>query len=453
MTMSGDGDTRLADYLPGDGCLLFRDNVALLLALPVSHNAIGECWDLLAGAPDTSGVLDRLVRRFGIADLPPFALAVADDQDELDVTVHRRARARSADEVLVTTAGTPWLTQRVAGEVLLDLGEELPADPAATFPLVSGVVAASAVTLPPGPAPVVETPKTTDADPLPAEEPEPEAPETPAPVPAEPQEVPAEEPEPELEPEPGEAAGTKAWIPDAIPPAEPGGLIDGVPWLDSPAGPMPGTTPGQPVAAGPGGVALPVPPRKYAPPTSEPAPDPAPTRPPPMIEESGVTARQQSVDGTGSAGVMVMAVRCPAGHFTAPDGSVCRTCGADVPPQQAFQVRRPSLGTLVFSTGETVELDRGVVIGRAPTVPAELPQRPHLLNLAVHGRDISRMHAEITLDGWTVLLRDLRSANGTWILRDGHAPQRMRPGEQYTVEHGVAYDIAEVLTFTLEPSR
>ena len=80
---------------------------------------------------------------------------------------------------------------------------------------------------------------------------------------------------------------------------------------------------------------------------------------------------------------VVLAVLCPAGHPSPPHAGTCRTCGREIPPQQPFPTPRPSLGVLRISTGGSVPLDRGVLLGRAPRVNEELPanQRPHLLRV------------------------------------------------------------------------
>ena len=41
--------------------------------------------------------------------------------------------------------------------------------------------------------------------------------------------------------------------------------------------------------------------------------------------------------------------------------------------------------------------------------------RPHLVRLASAENDISRNHAEVILEGWHVLVRDLGSTNGTLL--------------------------------------
>jgi hypothetical protein len=149
---------------------------------------------------------------------------------------------------------------------------------------------------------------------------------------------------------------------------------------------------------------------------------------------------------------VVLAVLCPAGHPSPPHAGSCRTCGREIPPQQPFPTPRPSLGVLRISTGGSVPLDRGVLLGRAPRVNEELPanQRPHLVRVGGVDRDISRNHAEIVLEGWHVLVRDLGSTNGTTVTLPGQEPVRLRPTEDQGIEPGTVVTLADEVELTYE---
>ena len=149
---------------------------------------------------------------------------------------------------------------------------------------------------------------------------------------------------------------------------------------------------------------------------------------------------------------VVLAVLCPAGHPSPPHAGSCRTCGREIPPQQPFPTPRPSLGVLRISTGGGVPLDRGVLLGRAPRVNEELPanQRPHLLRVGGVDRDISRNHAEVVLEGWHVLVRDLGSTNGTTVTLPGQEPVRLRPTEDQGIEPGTVVTLADEVSLTYE---
>ena len=75
-----------------------------------------------------------------------------------------------------------------------------------------------------------------------------------------------------------------------------------------------------------------------------------------------------------------------------------------------------TFGVLRLSTGESVVLDRGVLLGRAPAVPTDGVDLPHVVRVSGPDNDVSRNHAEIVLEGWHVSVRDLGSTNGTTVV-------------------------------------
>ncbi len=149
---------------------------------------------------------------------------------------------------------------------------------------------------------------------------------------------------------------------------------------------------------------------------------------------------------------VVLAVLCPAGHHSPPHAGRCRTCQREIPPQQPTPIPRPTLGVLRISTGGSVPLDRGVLLGRSPRVNEELPaaQRPHLVRVGGVDRDISRNHAEVVLEGWHVLVRDLGSTNGTTVALPGEEPVRLRPTEDQGIEPGAVITLADEVSLTYE---
>lgn len=149
---------------------------------------------------------------------------------------------------------------------------------------------------------------------------------------------------------------------------------------------------------------------------------------------------------------LVPAVLCPAGHPSPPQAHRCRTCDREVAPQEPVPTPRPPLGVLRLSTGGSVLLDRGVLLGRAPRVDADQPAglRPHVLRVGGPDRDISRNHAELVLEGWRVLVRDLGSTNGTTVTRPGQQPVRLRPGEPQEIEPGTVLSLADEVVISYE---
>lgn len=139
----------------------------------------------------------------------------------------------------------------------------------------------------------------------------------------------------------------------------------------------------------------------------------------------------------------VLAVRCTAGHLTAAFVPACRVCAGPVPPQEPARLPRPQLGILRLPEGDTVPLDRGVVLGRQPTAPPETDSWPHLVRVPQHLTYISRIHLRIELDGWLVLATDLGSRSGTTLRAPGRPPERIRAHQQYVWEPGQVLDLAD----------
>ncbi|WP_203338572.1 FHA domain-containing protein [Nocardioides limicola] len=146
----------------------------------------------------------------------------------------------------------------------------------------------------------------------------------------------------------------------------------------------------------------------------------------------------------------VLAVHCPVGHLTPPEAPRCRICGAEVPREDPVRVPRPVLGVLLLPSSEQVPLDRGVVFGRKPSPIGS--DWPHLVHLPHDSTYLSRMHLQVELDGWLVLVRDLGSASGTTLRTPGRAPERLRAGEPHILEPGQSLDLADVYEIVYEVS-
>lgn len=162
--------------------------------------------------------------------------------------------------------------------------------------------------------------------------------------------------------------------------------------------------------------------------------------------------RQLSAPGSLiQPGPTVHAIMCPAGHPNPAHAGLCRVCGNSVADQTPVTVPRPILGVLRLSTGDVINLDRGVVVGRSPATDRLVGgERPHIVKFASPSQDISRTHIEISLDGWHVLVTDLKSTNGTMVTRPGQEPERLRPDEATLIEPGTVVSLADDASFTFE---
>jgi hypothetical protein len=206
----------------------------------------------------------------------------------------------------------------------------------------------------------------------------------------------------------------------AGPQITPGVLIEAVPWVTGTAGMGPGP------AVGP-------------------------------EDDNGATIRREDLRRavhraafSDRIGPTVHALLCPDSHASPPSSSVCRVCAAPLPQRSPVTVPRPVLGVLRLSTGDAITLDRGVVMGRAPRTDFEGDERPHVVKLPSGDGGISRTHLQVSLDGWHVLVTDLKSTNGTLAELPGRAAERLRPGEPFPIQPGTLVTLADDTYFRYE---
>ena len=250
-----------------------------------------------------------------------------------------------------------------------------------------------------------------------------------------------------------EAAPAPAPEPPAPPrPALPTGLIDSVPWHTggdrrSQTSQVPGASRASPPAFASAPAALP--PSAPQPPVPQ-MPDPQPEA---DADHDGQTIMKSDLAGAGAqrpptgpatepaTGPMVLARVCPQGHANPSTYSQCGRCGQPL-PGDGVQVRRPGLGRMRLSTGELIDLDQSLIVGRQPSVSrVQGAVMPKLIQVASPSGDISRSHVEVRLEGWHVMLCDLKATNGTVLVREGQPPRRLAQGEMAILLDG---DIAEV---------
>lgn len=155
----------------------------------------------------------------------------------------------------------------------------------------------------------------------------------------------------------------------------------------------------------------------------------------------GTAPGQQVLASRPPTGPMVLARVCPNGHANPPSLPVCGRCNA-TELSEPREVGRPRLGRMYISTGEVIDLDHSLIIGRQPSVSRVMGEAmPRLVQVKSANGDISRSHVEVRPDGWEVLLVDLKATNGTVLVREGQAPRRLGQGEEAILING---DIAEL---------
>jgi len=143
---------------------------------------------------------------------------------------------------------------------------------------------------------------------------------------------------------------------------------------------------------------------------------------------------------------------CPEGHANPTNYVECRECGR-VLAQPARVIICPPLGRVRTSTGEVVELDRPVLVGRAP-VPSEVrgpgDSAPAVLTVPSPEQLVSRNHLLIELDEWSVLARNLSESNGTLLLREGEPARKIPSSEPVLLRAGDVLDLGDGQSLVME---
>ena len=485
-------------YVAGTWVAIAAADTWLLVDLPPNNSMVMSLWALLRAHAPVDAVLDALVSG-GISSAPGFAL-VQISAEERRVVVRGSASvhlvASEGQMSLAAAPGVAWSDNPLPAAVqTISLACASWTDSPTQLPMGSGVTAAGGVQLrvssgwqsQPAVAPLkVEQPVINVEGPEPDSEPELEAgswlviepdmvlapidevahlaPEDPpsatnsydvlfgktiSPPPPETWNAPLLEPVPMYEesvslmvedvpPVDERSSQTQDWASVHIP--DEGDLIDSVPWLVDNQAVQPG-------AASPSSAQVPVPASPH--PAREPVTSVEPRTPGNEMEILTVNRADLLVAASG-AGPQVLAVYCPSLHLTAAHSATCRVCGVPVAQQDAVPIPRPPLGVLRLPNGDQVVLDKGVLFGRVAQADPSAPERPHEIRLTTPDNEISRNHAEVVLDGWNVLVRDLGSMNGTTVALPGREPLRLRSNDLFPLEPNSVICLAEQLEITFE---
>ena len=147
----------------------------------------------------------------------------------------------------------------------------------------------------------------------------------------------------------------------------------------------------------------------------------------------------------------ILAVLCPNGHASPPSAISCRICGGPVATQGPQFVAYPILALLRASDGTSAELDRPVLIGRAPSADRSSSRAPRLMTVPSPNHDISRTHLEVAPDDWQIVVTDLNSTNGTILVRPGGGdPQQLAPGEPVPVPVGSVMELGDGVSVLID---
>jgi hypothetical protein len=162
-------------------------------------------------------------------------------------------------------------------------------------------------------------------------------------------------------------------------------------------------------------------------------------------------ATPRSEPSPGSSEPAILAVLCPNGHASPPDATSCRVCGSAVGTQGPQLVGPPVLAVLRASNGTSAEVDRPVLIGRAPSSDRSSSQTPRLMTVPSPNHDISRTHLEVAPDEWQVVVTDLNSTNGTILVPPGAGDgQQLAPGERIPVQVGSVMELGDGVSVLID---
>lgn len=441
------------EYAPGEAWCIARDAVVLVCERDLTAARAVELHERAADVTSADALRALLEEE-------PTALVGMVRVGRVTALLRRHGVPAIADgDELDARFGAEWSLDEVGADAVLEAGGT-PALVSGALPFEGGVVRVAAIRVAAAagdgvdaeddevdaaldeapPAPQVgsfgETlpPRALEAERAQVDAPEPEPEPTPEPEPA-----PAPEPEPEPAPAPVDASTSI------------GGLIDSVPGFIRPAAQVPAHPEQEPEA--------------------HPAQQPEASAPAPSTSDLGdhdgltITAqearrlqaeRQQRdggvpVEASPATGPLVLSTLCAAGHVNAPGTDACATCGAAVDTGSAAQRRRPEIAVAVLPSGERIPLGRGVVLGRRPrSRRAEDGRVPRLVTVESPSEDISRSHVELRVEDWNLVAEDLSSTNGTLLLREGSAPQRLRPESATLLQLGDRLDLGDGVVVAIE---
>lgn len=110
---------------------------------------------------------------------------------------------------------------------------------------------------------------------------------------------------------------------------------------------------------------------------------------------------------------------CPSGHPSNPDSEFCMDCNHRFDGASEIVNRAPGpVARLLLEDGTGLDLVNDLLIGRSP-VETEGSD-----TLTVTGRQVSRKHLRLRVDGWLLQIQDCDSTNGTFLSRRGERGRR-----------------------------
>lgn len=116
--------------------------------------------------------------------------------------------------------------------------------------------------------------------------------------------------------------------------------------------------------------------------------------------------------------------------------------------QSAPPVTTRPVARLVLPEGETVDVDRSVLIGRAPEASRIVTEgEPRLVAVASPHQEVSSTHLEVRpgsgADHGCAVATDLGSTNGSVLVQPGLPPEDLRPGVTVQLVPGAVVDLGD----------
>lgn len=242
---------------------------------------------------------------------------------------------------------------------------------------------------------------------------------------------------------------------------------------ESPAGPRRDQAPEEPPAASPR-LDAPTPPGTAPPAHHEPAAQTAPgddpaadirSQPfesvlliqPPNAPAAPAPPPPTRIDPEPNPRPEVWGGDCKNGHFNDPRAHYCEVCGISMGQLTVIPRRgpRPPLGVLLLDDGMVLRLDTDYVMGRDPeraepvTAGKARPAR-----VADRNGSVSRRHLHVMLKDWDVMLVDLGSVNGTYVLPPGESEHQQIPtGTPVQIWPGTMVRLGASRSFRYESHR
>jgi hypothetical protein len=129
----------------------------------------------------------------------------------------------------------------------------------------------------------------------------------------------------------------------------------------------------------------------------------------------------------------VLGTFCTNNHFTDSRRLRCLFCEAETQFDRIETGLRPKLGRLLFDNDQVVHLQHNVLIGRKPTAPEGVVADVVSID---DDRLLSRLHLEVRLIDWDIVVVDRQSANGTSIVHPDGRRVTTRPNVEVPLESG-----------------